>query len=260
MDESKTNRRWYHPSPDRLIVGLIVLEILLLLSDQFRWFAFNEKKGYTVLIAVAAVGVVVVIMLLWLGASLLFRWRFQFTVRSLAVLVAAVAIPCCWLTVKMREAERQRKAVEAIRAVGGWVYYEYHLNESGATMTVQEPPAPAWLRRLLGEDFLWDVAGVVFNYPEKIDDAVLEHVTGLTRLQFLNLSGTQVTDIGLERLKGLVNIERLWLTHTQVTNAGLENLKGLTKLKRLVLYGTHVSEARINELRKALPNCDIDCD
>ncbi len=106
--------RWYRPTPDRLILGLLAIEILLLLSEQFQWFPFNEKKGWTVLIAIAAVCLVLVVMLLWLVVSLLVRWRFQFSLRSLVVLVVAVAIPSCWFAVKMRQAERQRKAVAAL--------------------------------------------------------------------------------------------------------------------------------------------------
>ena len=131
MPESKPKRRWYHLSPDRLIIGLLAVEGFLLLSEQFQWFAFNEKKGWTVLIAVAAVCLVVVVMLLWLAGSLLFRWRFQFSLRSLVVLVVAVAVPLGWFGVKLREAERQRRAVEAIRGTGGMVYYDYQLDESG---------------------------------------------------------------------------------------------------------------------------------
>jgi len=120
MSESRPNRRWYHITPDRLIIGLLAVEGFLFLSEWFQWFAFNEKKGYTVLIAVAAVCLLVVVMLVWLVVSLLFRWRFQFSLRSLVVLVVVVAVPLGWFGVKLREAERQRKAVEAIRKAGEW--------------------------------------------------------------------------------------------------------------------------------------------
>jgi len=128
--ESRPKRRWYYITPDRLIMGLLAVEGVLFLSEWFQWFAFNEKKGYTVLIAVAAVCVVLVVMLLWLVVSLLFRWRFQFSLRSLVVLVVAVAVPLGWFGMKLREAERQRRAVEAIRKAGwlggwrGWVEYD----------------------------------------------------------------------------------------------------------------------------------------
>jgi len=41
MPDSASRLRWYHPSPDRLIVGLLAVEGFLFLSEQFQWFAFN---------------------------------------------------------------------------------------------------------------------------------------------------------------------------------------------------------------------------
>ncbi|MBC8873174.1 MAG: hypothetical protein H8E44_27385 [Planctomycetes bacterium] len=162
MPETRPKRRWYHITPDRLIYGLLAVEGFLFLSEWFQWFAFNEKKGWTVLIAVAAVCLVVVVMLLWLVASLLFRWRFQFSVtsqfsvRSLVVLVVAVAVPCCWLNVKMREAERQRKAVETIRSWTTWevVRYDYGVVDDFGYIPRAEQPASGWLLELVGVDFL----------------------------------------------------------------------------------------------------------
>ena len=42
------------------------------------------------LIAVAVVGGAMLVMLLWFIVSLVFRWRFQFSIRSLLVLTVAV--------------------------------------------------------------------------------------------------------------------------------------------------------------------------
>jgi len=75
-------------------MGLLAVEGLLLLSERFRWFAFNERKGWTVLIAVAAVGLAGLCTLLWFAVALLLRRPFQFSIRSLLVLTVAVAIPC----------------------------------------------------------------------------------------------------------------------------------------------------------------------
>ena len=52
----KPKLRWYQPTPGRLLVFLLVVEGILLLSERWGWFPFNQHKGYTVLIAVAAVG------------------------------------------------------------------------------------------------------------------------------------------------------------------------------------------------------------
>jgi hypothetical protein len=80
MTDAPKPRR-FHPTPSWLIVGLLMVEGLLWLSERFQWFDFH--KGYAVLIGVAAVGVVFVVMLLWLTVALLFRLRFQFSIRSL---------------------------------------------------------------------------------------------------------------------------------------------------------------------------------
>jgi hypothetical protein len=72
---------WYRLTPDRLVTGLLAVEGFLLLSEWFGWFAFNQHKGWTVLIAVAVVGLTLLIMLFWLAAALLFRCRFQYSLR-----------------------------------------------------------------------------------------------------------------------------------------------------------------------------------
>jgi hypothetical protein len=97
-DPTPTRCRFY-PPPAWLIFGLLVVEGLLWLSERYRWFSFNEKKGWTVLIGVAVVGLV---MLGWFLVSLIFRWRFQFSIRSLLVLAVAVALPFSWMAVEMK--------------------------------------------------------------------------------------------------------------------------------------------------------------
>jgi len=55
MTDEERQRRWYHLTPARFFVGLLAVQVFLYLSDQFNWFPFNEKKGWTVLIAVGVV-------------------------------------------------------------------------------------------------------------------------------------------------------------------------------------------------------------
>jgi hypothetical protein len=56
MPESRPPKpRWYRLTPDRLLMALLPMVGVLLLSEWFRWFPFNEHKGWTVLIAVAVV-------------------------------------------------------------------------------------------------------------------------------------------------------------------------------------------------------------
>lgn len=44
---------------------------------------------------------------------------------------------------------------------------------------------------------------------------------------------------------------------SSVTDAGLKELAQLKNLKRLVLTRTDVSDGGVEELKKALPNCEI---
>jgi len=170
--------------------------------------------------------------------------------------VVLLSLPLGWFALKMRQAERQRKAVEAIREVGGWVGYDYQRTEDGVVETWREPPAPAWLRELIGDDFFSEATGV-YAYGTNAGDVVLEHLKGLPRLEWLSISGRQITDARLKHLKGLTGLDWLVLSGTEVRDGGLVHLRGLTELKYLNLTATHVTEEGIEELRKALPNCKI---
>ena len=58
----------------------------------------------------------------------------------------------------------------------------------------------------------------------------------------------------------LTKLKYLELARTGVTDSGLESLKGLIRLERLELGNTHVTAEGIEELSKALPNCMIHWD
>jgi len=199
------------------------------------------------------------------------RW-FQYSLRTLLVVVTLFAIPCSWLAVKRQQARREREIATEIEKMGG-------------TMILwSEPSAPAWLRRLLGDDFSSHVRRVVLlgglkitdarlehleglNYLQTLylnapqtTDAGLEHLKGLSQLQVLSLFNTKVTDAGLEYLKGLSQLQWLNLDYTHVTDAGLEHLKGLSQLKELYLGQTKVTDAGVKKLQQALPNCKIEWD
>jgi hypothetical protein len=272
--------RWFHPTPARLLIVLLVVEGILLLSEPFQWFPFNEKKGYTVLIAIAVVGITVVLMLIWWAAALCLHWRFQFSLRSLTVLTVAVAIPFSWLAVGMKKAREQRVAVVEIEKRGGSVRYDDLLTG----MAHPPLPVPLWLQRLLSSDFFEDVMQVsLWNTPAtdadlklveglpgllslclgdldntQVTDNGLDYLKGLTQLKDLSLSNTRVTDAGLKHRERLTQLQELHLGYTPITDIGLERLKGLTQLEGLDIYNTKTTDNGVRELQKALPNCHID--
>jgi hypothetical protein len=89
MDAAKP--RWYRPTPDRLVLVLLATEVLLWLSQRYGWFGFDQRKGWAALIAVTGAGMFLLLMFLWFLLSLVFRWWFQFSIRSLLVLMLVVA-------------------------------------------------------------------------------------------------------------------------------------------------------------------------
>jgi len=257
---------------------------ILFVSEQYHWFAFNQYKGWTVLIAVASVVAVLVVMLLWWLAALILGWRFQFTIQSLLVLVVAVALPCSWLAVEMEKAREQGEAVEGItRIVGGNVSYDTEFEALMAIINRKprsspQPTEAAWLRNLLGTDFfhavevvtvqphsgLGDVKDVDAGLENlkhftalqllaledpRITDAGLKNVKGLTALQNLQINGARITDAGLEAIQHLTGLQILFLKNTGVTDAGLKKLKGLTALQTLDLSGSRITDAGLENLK-----------
>jgi hypothetical protein len=148
---------------------------------------------------------------------------------------------------------------------------DYQYDMSLGYIQTPVPSEPAWLRKLLGDDFFSDVVCVFLDdCPD--GDAAIEHLGGLTTLQALRLRGrvdtnaglarrdemrqladswrdrTDVTDADLARLKELWEHQAVWLDVSEVTNAGLARLGGFTRLQQLILSSTKVTDAGLAHL------------
>ena len=128
----KARRRWFRLTPDGGVVLMLALEGFLLLSAWFRWFPFNQHKGWTVLICIASVGAALLLMFLWFLAALVFRWRFQFSILALLLLVVVVAIPCSWLATEMKAARQQKAARQGLQKAGVLAWYDGELDGPSA--------------------------------------------------------------------------------------------------------------------------------
>ncbi len=231
MGESKPKRRWFSPTPGWLVVVSLATTSLLYFSERIQWFSFNLHKGWTVLIAVAVVGVVLLLMLAWFGAALLLRRRFQFSLRSLLLLVVAAAMPCSWLAVEMKNAREQARAIENLGAI---VYYDWQVNADGFDILNARPPNGAILRKLLGKDFFDQVVEVSLDAGSK-----LECLDKFPEIQWLFLLGTSS-----------------W-PPSVISDASWQHIEGLSKLKRLGLDDIAISDDRLKKLQETLPNCMI---
>jgi hypothetical protein len=232
------------------------------------------------------VGVLLAVMLVWFLVSLLFRWRFQFSTRSLLMLVVVVAVPCAWMkTAQDRERQlesSEREALTRINAAGGWVVWSSgnplgwewaneirfdHLTDDELARILPDLNQVAELKCLglthtavtdKSVEHLCDEIRNRKGLPRLyglylartgITDGALRHIEKVAQLRSLTLGETQITDSGLPYLKTLTQLESLGLNNTQISDAGLEHIRDLRQLGELNLGGTSITDASLEVLK-----------
>ena len=149
------------------------------------------------------------------------RWP-RLSLRSAMVLILIIGLPVGW---KARRASIQRRAVAAIAAMGGYVTYEHELDQRGFPGISRPPPGPAWLRRLIGDEFFREVAWINLDNRQpdnRLDDESIASLLQCDRLQGLTIHGPHHPDGE--------SPTRL------ITAAGLAQLDGLSRLRVLHLF------------------------
>lgn len=115
------------------------------------------------------------------------RTWLQFSLRGFLVVLTT---GCLWLGWQVERAREQQQAVKAIEASGGEVTYDWsEFKQAGASpfaVDRGQPGGPAWLRRLIGEDFFQTVETVNFlNASSRLDLEIRRAIPSLQRLPSL---------------------------------------------------------------------------
>src|SRR4051794_16756178 len=86
------------------------------------------------------------------------RWL-RFSLRSMLL---ALTVTCLWLGVQADRAQRQKRAVEALRDAGCLIKYDYEIARNPFTREslFENPRGHEWLRPFLGADYFDAVAEV----------------------------------------------------------------------------------------------------
>ena len=208
--------RWFRVTPDRLVLILLPVEVLVWLLDRFGWFA--PHQGYAVLTTVAGLGVTLGLMFAWFAVALVFRRRFQFSLQSLLLLTVVVALPCGWLAFEMKNARMHREVLEAL--------YRRHPGDYYAIGSLHGPLwwILSWVKTF---SLMYSASSfqLASRYPSKLTDSDLELLSDLRELRGLLVEGEAITDAGLEHLVKLAQLRWLELRRTSVSDEGVKKLQ-----------------------------------
>lgn len=252
---SLPKHRWYATKPARFLSLVLLMQGVLFLSSRFHWFWFNDHKGYTVLITVAATSILLLLTFACLPLACLLKAKWQFSLSLLLMVVLVMAVPLGWLGHEINLARQQRAAAASIRERGDLVSYStispYFLGGSGAPRVAVREGLAAYLERSLGEDFFEDVRFVSANVAS---DKTLEVIGGLRQLGSLQILNASVTDEGLKNLRGLSQLKSLQFhcaTYSKpIGDKAMEHVSGLRQLEELHLGRADVTDAGLAHLRE----------
>ncbi len=83
----------------------------------------------------------------------------------------------------------------------------------------------------------------------KISSNTLDHISGITTLESVDLGSAMVTDVGLERLSSLPNLKELTVGGNELGDAGLQALRQLPGLTYLDLNGRQGTDSNVWTVR-----------
>ena len=217
---------------------------LAVVSWVLRIVLYLNEKIHGNLTA-ACVGLAINLLLIWLVERHWRTWkrRFNFSLKALLVVMTAVAV---WLGIYWMPLQERRIAIAKIEQLGGTLDVKYF--------------GPGWLRKLVGDEkYFWDPIGVHFNRPLSAAelDAVWPSVMSFQRLHILSIPGT-ISDENVERLSPLASkLTFLNITDSSISDASLGHLKEYRQLIQLCAFDTNLTPVGIAELHHALPECTI---
>lgn len=84
------------------------------------------------------------------------RW-FQYSLRGFLVVLTALSV---WLGIMVKRKQDEHEAIKVIESAGGEVQYGWESIERDPFPLDPAPRGPAWLRRLVGDDYFQEVETV----------------------------------------------------------------------------------------------------
>ena len=162
------------------------------------------------------------------------RRFWSMSLRSLMILVLIVGGLLGW---RARRASIQRRAVAIVKAAGGSVMYDFQAPPGRPFSPGASPPAPRWLRELVGDEYFQEVA-VVFlentkNEPPRTTPEAVRAVADFDQLQRLQVIYVPLDDTAILPLTRISSLRYLTLLDVQATGASLAAIRQMPNLRDL---------------------------
>lgn len=146
-----------------------------------------------------------------------------------AVPVGATA-PCP--TKEQKIAVKKEQALSRLRELGASISFDFQWSKEGAYIPNARLPGDPRLRKLLGKHYAAKPVKIQLYVgesmkPEKFTDDDAKLLAPFTKVKWLVLSDTKLTDAGLMHLVGICALERLDLEGTLITEKGIKKFKAL---------------------------------
>jgi hypothetical protein len=238
MTDPKPKLRWYQLTLWRFLLIVLAIEASVFVLAKCHWFGFikDDIEVTSFFFGFWALVILHILAFVWALLPFLVRRRFQYSLRSLMLVMLLTSVCMSGFATKRFAVKQQEEAAEAIKKLGGDVRWDGCL--------------------VRNSDFFSDVTDVEF-INRHVAVAALQRLRDFPHLRWLALDGSDITDTQLKHLQCLKELQCLDLQGTGITDSGLEHIKVITSLRSVQLQNTPVTNAGVRNLQKALPNCEV---
>ncbi|MBN2476275.1 MAG: hypothetical protein JXB62_16805 [Pirellulales bacterium] len=185
---------------------------------------------------------------------------FQFSLRSLLLLMVPLALLFGWIGCKMQRARRHADFAQKLKPCEPFITWEgdklvsIRFDEAAPSRLTGIAARPGW-QHFPTDDHLALLKSHVrlrilsVWYGPRVTDAGVACLKDLTELECLRLRDVAITDDGLAYLENMHRLSYLDLTGANITDAGLAHLARLEGLRELILEDTEISDTGLEHLK-----------
>lgn len=182
--------------------------------------------------------------------------RTRFTIRTLVVALAVVAVIMLPIASLVHSARQQEWAARELSRAGARIGFEHSWDADSREIQTTAAPGPAIVRWLLGEHLLSRVDFVAFVEFED-NEETYDLLPELQHAKWVSFVNGNVTQPFVEAVCQMPNVTFLNLSDTDLNDKYLEQLAQIPSLKHVNINGTSVTPEGVENYRRIRPENTI---